>query len=98
MFRGGVNVFVLIINIFEFSRVPMHVIVELFEVNKTTRRFIDVQFQSLLEKFGLLHWVIAFVKNEGTNMTIMKTTLRSIIDCEPDRQGLRRCIFWACDV
>lgn len=61
MFRGGVDVFVLIINIFEFSRVPVHVIDGLFEVNKTTRRFIDVQFQSLLEKFGLLHWVIAFV-------------------------------------
>jgi hypothetical protein len=37
MFRGAVDVFVLIINIFEFSRVPMHVIVGLFEVNKTTR-------------------------------------------------------------
>jgi hypothetical protein len=98
MFRGGVDVSVLIINIFEFSRVPVHVIVGLFEVNKTTRRFIDVQFQSLLEKFGLLHWVIAFVKDEGTNMMIMKTTLHSIIDCEPDLQGLRRCIFWACDV
>jgi hypothetical protein len=44
MFRGGVDVSVLIINIFEFSRVPVHVIVGLFEVNKTTRRFIDVQF------------------------------------------------------
>jgi hypothetical protein len=98
MSRIDVDVFVLIINIFEFSRVPMHVIVGLFEVNKTTRQFIDVQLQSLLEKFGLLQWVIAFVKDEGTNMTTMKTTLHSIIDCEQDLQGLRRYIFWACDV
>jgi hypothetical protein len=54
MSRGGVDVFVLIINIFEFSRVPMHAIIGLLEVNKTTRRFIDVQFQSLFKKFGLI--------------------------------------------
>jgi hypothetical protein len=98
MSHGGVDVFYLIINIFEFSRVPTHVIVGLFEMNKTTRWFIDVQLQSLLEKFGLLHWVIVFLKDEGINMTTMKTTLHSIIDCEPNFQGLQRCIFWACDV
>ncbi len=76
----------------------MHVIVGLFEVNKITRQFINVQLQSLLEKFGLLQWVIAFVKDEGIKMTTLKTTLHSIIDCEQDLQGLRRCIFWACDV
>jgi hypothetical protein len=31
----------------------------------------------------MLHWVIAFVKYEGTNLTTMATTLHSIINCEP---------------
>jgi hypothetical protein len=44
-----------------------------------------VQLQVLLDKFGLLHRVIAFVKDEGTNLSPMGTTLHSIIDCEPLR-------------
>jgi hypothetical protein len=37
-----------------------------------------------LEKSGLVHQVIAFVKDESTNLaTIMATTLHSIIDYEP---------------
>jgi len=41
-----------------------------------------IQLQYLLEKFGLLHWVLAFVKYEGTSLIAMATTLYSIIDCE----------------
>jgi hypothetical protein len=37
-----------------------------------------------LEKFGLLHQVITFMKDEDTNLaTIMATTLHSIINYEP---------------
>jgi len=35
-----------------------------------------------LKEFGLLHRVIAFVKDEGINLTAMAATLHSIIDCE----------------
>jgi hypothetical protein len=41
------------------------------------------QLQYFLEKLGLIHYVIAFVKNEGNNLTTMVTTLCSIVDCEP---------------
>jgi hypothetical protein len=30
----------------------------------------------------LLHWLIAFVKDEGTSLIVMATTLYFIIDCE----------------
>jgi hypothetical protein len=36
-----------------------------------------------LEEFGLLHWVIAFVKDENINLAAMATTLHSIMDFEP---------------
>jgi hypothetical protein len=42
-----------------------------------------IQFWSLLERFGLLHHVFAFVKNDDTNLMIMVTILHSINDCEP---------------
>jgi len=42
-----------------------------------------VQLQVLLDKCGLLHKVIAFVKDEDTNLSTMATTMHSIIDYEP---------------
>jgi hypothetical protein len=42
-----------------------------------------IQFESLLSKFGLLHHVIAFKKNEGSNLIIIAFALHSIIDCQP---------------
>jgi hypothetical protein len=36
-----------------------------------------------LERFGLLHWVITFVKDEDTNLVAIVTTLHFIIDYEP---------------
>jgi hypothetical protein len=39
--------------------------------------------QTLLEKIGLIRYVIAFVKVEGNNLGTMAATLESIVDCEP---------------
>jgi hypothetical protein len=45
----------------------MHVIVDLFEMNETSGWSMAI----LLSKFGLMHRVIAFVKDEGKNLTTM---------------------------
>jgi hypothetical protein len=37
----------------------------------------------LFENFGLIHQVIAFVKDGGNNLVSMATTFCSIIHCEP---------------
>ncbi len=36
----------------------------------------------MLEKFGFIHQVLTFVKDEGDNLASMATTLGSIVDCE----------------
>jgi hypothetical protein len=41
-----------------------------------------MQFQSLLDRFDLLRWVIPFLKDKGINLTTMTTTLHTIINCE----------------
>jgi hypothetical protein len=41
------------------------------------------QLHSLLEKYDLMHHMIAFVKDEGNNLMFMATTLRSIVDYCP---------------
>lgn len=55
----------------------MNAIVGLFEANGENWPF------AWCNKLGLIHYVIAFVQNEGNNLTIMVTTLCSIVDCKP---------------
>ncbi len=40
------------------------------------------QMKDLFGSFGLLNKVIAFVKDKGTNLKIMTTTLKSIVSCD----------------
>jgi hypothetical protein len=42
-----------------------------------------LQLQGLLEKIGLIHHVLAFVKDEGSNLGFMVMALQSIVDIEP---------------
>jgi hypothetical protein len=53
------------------------------KVNETTRQSMAVQLQVLLDRFGLLHRVIAFIKDKSINLSAMATILHSIIDYEP---------------
>ncbi len=71
MFRGGVDTFVLVTIFLNEVSVPMHVTMELFEVHETFKQSMAIQLQSLLEKYGFLHQVITFLKDEGSNLTIM---------------------------
>jgi hypothetical protein len=49
--------------------------IRLFEANDTT----GAKLKALLEKFGFTLKVLCCVKDEGTNMGTMTTTLKSII-------------------
>jgi hypothetical protein len=40
------------------------------------------QLKALLEKFGLTSKVLYYVKNKGTNLSNMITSLKSMIACE----------------
>ncbi len=40
-------------------------------------------FKALLSKFGLMHHVIAFVKDEGNNLSTMAIALNFMIICQP---------------
>jgi len=80
--RGGIGTFSLVINYLFETWEPMHGTIGLFEVNETTNSCMAQQLQSLLEKFGLIHRVLAFVKDEGNNLVSMATTLCSFVDCE----------------
>jgi hypothetical protein len=46
------------------------------------RNFMALQLKYLLKNIGLLHPMIAFVKDEGNNLGTMDATLLSMIDYE----------------
>ncbi len=75
MFRGGIYTFALIINYLNEAWTSRHAIVGLFEVHETSGSVMALQLQSLLEKIGLIHGVIAFVKDEGNKLGTTATTL-----------------------
>jgi hypothetical protein len=53
MSKGGVDTFALVINY----------LTKAWEVNETTDSCMAQQLQSLFEKFGLIHQVLAFIKD-----------------------------------
>jgi hypothetical protein len=71
MFRDGVDIFALVTKKLNDYWTLMHVNVDLFEENETSGRSMKIQLESLLSKFGLMHRVIAFVKDESKNLTTM---------------------------
>ncbi len=77
------DTFALMIIFLNESWNPMHVTMGLFEVDETIGKSMVVCFKSLLSKFGLMHHVIAFVKDERNNLNTMATTLCFIIICQP---------------
>jgi len=84
MFQGVVEIFALVINFLNESWSLIDVYVGLFEVDETNGKNMVVQFESLFSHFGLMHRVIAFVKNEGNNLNTMAIALRSIIIYQPN--------------
>jgi hypothetical protein len=54
----GIDTFVLMINYLDETWTPRHVIVVLVEVHETSNNAMALQLQSLLDKFGLIHYEI----------------------------------------
>jgi len=83
MSRAGVDTFALMINYLDETCTPRHANVGLFEVHETISSAMVLQFQVLLKNFGLIHHVLAFVKDEGNKLRTMVVELQSIVDYEP---------------
>lgn len=56
----------------------MHATIKMFEVHDTIGISMVVQLESLFGKYDLTHHMIAFVKDEGNNLTSMAMILHFI--------------------
>jgi hypothetical protein len=75
MSKSDIDTFALLVNYLDEVWTPVHVIIGVFEVHETIGNSMTFQLQTLLENFGLIHHVIAFVKDESNNLGTMVTTL-----------------------
>jgi hypothetical protein len=57
MFTCGIDTFVSMINYLDETWTPRQPNIVLFEVHETSNNAMALQLQSLLDKFGLIHYV-----------------------------------------
>jgi len=54
----------------------------LFEVTKTINQALVRSSTELLDKYGLRKNIITYVKDEGSNINVMTTALKVVVNCE----------------
>jgi hypothetical protein len=52
------------------------------KATETISQILAKNLKELLDSYGLSKKIIAYVKDEGTNLNFMTTTLKSIVNCE----------------
>jgi hypothetical protein len=58
MFKSGIDTFILMVNYLDGTWTLRLVTIVLFEVHETSSNAMALQLQSLLDKFGLIHYEI----------------------------------------
>jgi hypothetical protein len=58
------------------------VAIDLFEVKKITRQALAKSLTKLLDKYGLRKKIVAYVKDEGSNLNVMIVTLKCVLSYE----------------
>jgi hypothetical protein len=82
MSRVGVDTFVLTMHFLNDKWELCHVTIGFFEIVETSKNTMALQVNEVFAKHGLNAWVIAYVKNEGGNLSTMTIALTSIVSCE----------------
>jgi hypothetical protein len=82
MSRRNIDTFVLIVHFLNDKREPCHVIVRFFETVDMSRNAMAIQVNNVFVEHGLNTHVFAYVKDEGSNIPTMTSTLTFIVSCE----------------
>jgi hypothetical protein len=82
MSKGGLDIFVLIIHFLNHNWELDHVTIRLLETAYTYGATMAIQVNEMLATYGLNAKILACVKYENNNLTIMTTTLTFIVSCK----------------
>jgi hypothetical protein len=75
--------FAMIVNFINSFWEPTHVIIGVFEMKNIICASMEYQVKILLDSFGLLHKIIAYVKNEGSNLNTLINALKFVVSYYP---------------
>jgi hypothetical protein len=82
MSKGAHDVFILVIYFLGSNWKPKHVTLGFFETVKTTREALAKNLIELFNAYGLRNKIIAYVKDEGSNLNILTNALKFVVKCE----------------
>jgi len=82
MSRLGYYTFALVINFINPSWAPCYIAIGLFEAFDIFGATFTKQVKILLVKFNLTNKVIAYVKNEGANLSSLIIAFTFVVSCE----------------
>jgi hypothetical protein len=80
--KGAHDVFVLVIIFLGSNWKLKYVTLGLFEAAEITRQALVRNLIELLDAYGLKNKIITYVKDEGSNLNTLTTTLKSVVKCE----------------
>ncbi len=74
MSRSGFGTFALVVNFIDDGWVPKHVTISIFEAPNITSATLEKFVKPLFAKFKFTHKIIAYVKDEGSNLNTLVAT------------------------
>ncbi len=83
MGQSGFDNFALVMNFIDNAWVFKHVTISFFETPNTIGATVAKKFKPLLAKFQFTHKIIAYVKDEGSDLNTLVATFSIILSCEP---------------
>jgi hypothetical protein len=75
--------FVMVVSFINSSWEPTHVTMGIFEMHNITNASMANQVKVLLDSFGLLDKIVAYVKAKGSNLFALTITLTIVVSCLP---------------
>jgi hypothetical protein len=81
MSNSAYDIFALVINFLDENWQPKKVTIDLFEAIETTSQALTRNLKKLLDSYGLSKKIIAYIKDEGENLS-MTTTLKYVVNYE----------------
>jgi hypothetical protein len=94
MSKVGHDIFALVIKFLGDDWYPKHITLGLFEPIDIIGQTLVKKLTKLLDNYALRKTKITYVKDEGSNLNIMTTTLKSIVCC--DMLGLEEIFQGIC--
>jgi hypothetical protein len=82
MSKSAHDIFTFVINFLGSEWQPKQVTIGLFGAIKITRQTIANNLTKLLDQYGLRNKIITYVKDESSNLNIMKIVLKFVVKCE----------------